>query len=62
MKKGAKANGQAAEASRRRQSGVRLPEDTIRLVRIYAAENDLTVWEAQDRLLRAGLEATKPKK
>lgn len=50
-----------AAGQRRRQTGVRLPAETLKLVRIYAAEHDLREWEAQDLLLRAGLEVTKSK-
>ncbi len=39
----------------RKASGVRLPADTLRAVRMYAAEHDLRDWEAMDTLLRRGL-------
>jgi hypothetical protein len=40
---------------KRRQTGTRIPEDTLRAVRVYAAERDMRGWEAQDLLLRMGL-------
>jgi hypothetical protein len=48
--------GQAKQsATKRRASGVRIYDDTLRAVRVYAAEHDLRDWEAQDILLRKSL-------
>jgi hypothetical protein len=39
----------------RRQSGLRIPDDTLRAVAIAAAERDLPKWKMADTLLRKAL-------
>jgi hypothetical protein len=39
----------------RKQSGLRIPEDTLRAVAIAAAENDVPKWRMADILLRKAL-------
>lgn len=39
-------------SERRKQTGIRLPEDTLRAIAIRAAEQGMTKWALTDKLLR----------